>query len=216
MLKFSITKEIANQFGNVTIGVLEAQVKPPADYSAIRKYTHEILANPPNTSPQIEKWIEIFKKMNAKTGRESSIVFLTRYLAEKGKLFNIHPVVDFYNAISIKYGLPMGAYDMDKIVGTLQLKHAKKGEEFVGINGKDIEKTSDGEVIYADEQGVTCRFWNDRDCDRTKITKATTRFAIFFDGIDDAGLIKSAQADMEKALKDFTCKSYIVSAKDCV
>ena len=216
--KLAINKDMA-KFGQVTIGVLEAEITPKADMAAVKNYTRQIIAsevkrlqqNAPDTLPQIKKWKKIFSDMKADTNKTSSVVFLTNWLCEKGKLFNIHPIVDLYNAISVKYGLPMGAYDVEKVKGTLELRLAKQGENFIGINGKDTEQTNAGEVVYADEQGITCRLWNFKDSDRTKITKATTKFAVFFDGIGDAELIQKAQADMEAALKGFTCKSYIVT-----
>ena len=96
------------------------------------------------------------------------------------------------------------------VQGTLTLRHAKKGEPFIGINGKTEEHAAAGEVVYADSQGITCRYWNDRDSDRTKITKKTTRFLIFFDGINDETAIAAAQSEMTSALTGVTTLSSIV------
>ena len=212
--KLVIDKAVTKRFGNVTIGVLEATATSNVNYTEIKKYTNDILKNASYIVGQFDKWEKLFIKMNAPADKQSSVVFLTKHLMEKGKLFNIHPMVDFYNAVSVKYGLPMGAYDTDKVAGVLRLRLAAAGEPFTGIGAKAAEVTQADEVIYADDNGVTCRFWNAKDADRTKITKETTRFVIFFDGVDDAELIKKAQADMECALgaAGFTCKSYIVTA----
>jgi len=217
MINCYIDKRISDQFGLINIGVLEIAIPHNVDYSHIKEYTKIILSKRYQelqhtpTTKMLQKWIGVFDKMNANKKRESSVVFLSKWLKEKGKLFDIHPIVDFYNAISVKYGIPMGAYDLDNLVGTMSLRYAKKGEEFVGINGKDVEKTVENEIVYADDIGVTCRFWNDRDCDRTKIKPTTTRCAVFFDGIDDTELIKSAQQEMKQVLKDFACIDYIYS-----
>ena len=90
-------------------------------------------------------------------------MFLTKYVLSNNCLFNINPIVDAYNAISLKYGIPMGTYDISKLKGNIELRLAKKGEEFVGINSKQIERTSANEIVYADELGVFCRSWNDKD-----------------------------------------------------
>ena len=216
-IKVSINPEIYDHFGNVTVGVLEAVTSAPIDYKELVAYTNKIIAESAGKlneiQPQIKKWNDLFKQMNAEKGRESSVVYLANTLRTKGKLFNIHPMVDFYNAISVKHGLPMGAYDMEKVNGDIQLRYAKAGEAFVGINGKETEKTASNEVIYSDNSGVTCRYWNDRDCDRTKITKETTQFIIFFDGVDDEARIRAAQEEMQQVLKSFSCKSYTIAKR---
>ena len=208
--KLTINKGVTRKFGNVAVGVLEAIAGPIVNWKELENYTKSILKTVPNNSAQIQKWQNIFAQMHAPVDKQSSVVFLTKVLAEKGKLFNIHPMVNLYNAISVKHGLPMGAYDAECVAGDLELRFARAGEVFVGIGGKTTEQTQEGEIVYADSQGVTCRFWNAKDSDRTKITKATTRFIIFFDGVDDFERIAAAQAEMQNVLKDFSCKNYIV------
>ncbi len=136
--------------------------------------------------------------MNAKKGRESSIVFLTKYAVENKCLFSINPIVDAYNAISLKYGIPMGAYDCSKLKGDIQLRLARKGEEFIGINSKQVEKTSANEIVYADSYGVFCRCWNDKDSDRTKIDNNSKELLIIFDGINqEEDILKAGEELIE-------------------
>lgn len=198
-MNFKISDEIINMYNDLTIGITTFNIKINDSLkSRIKEYNNnninelltkeQILVN----SPQLKKWEEIFVNMHAKKGHESSVVFLSRYLFENKRLFSIHPIVDLYNIISIKYGLPMGCYDKNLICDFIELRTAKKGEEFIGINSKQIEKTSGNEVVYSDLKGVFCRYWNDKDSDRTKITNETKEYILIFDGINDVDLIQQA------------------------
>jgi DNA/RNA-binding domain of Phe-tRNA-synthetase-like protein len=87
----------------------------------------------------------------------------------------INRVVDAYNAISVRYALPVGGEDMDAYVGAARLVRADGGEPFETVRdgGPVVEHPDAGEVIWRDDAGVTCRRWNWRQCTRTHITERT-------------------------------------------
>ena len=129
-----------------------------------------------------EKWQSVFLKMGAKPKYESSITSVVKRFKEYGSLWSINPVVDFYNSISLAEGIPMAAYDRDKIGDFIELRYAKLGELFTPLgNPKQSEKTKSGEVIYSDELRVVCRYWNLNDCDQCKISESTKTIVLFFD-----------------------------------
>ncbi len=206
-MNVSVSEDILKKFSNTTIGVIKGILKEDITTEKVNLINNFVKQTVDNFNkenkqisieeiPQVKTWMNIFSQMNAKKGRESSIVFLTKYALENDCLFSINPIVDAYNAISLKYGIPMGAYDYSKLKGNVQLRLAKKGEEFVGINSKQIEKTSANEIVYADENGVFCRCWNDRDSDRTKIDNNTKELLIIFDGIDQEDKILEAGKEL--------------------
>ncbi|HFU3976751.1 TPA: phenylalanine--tRNA ligase beta subunit-related protein [Streptococcus suis] len=43
---------------------------------------------------------------------------------------SVNPLVDIYNAASLRYALPVGAEDMDRFMGDLQLTITDAGDEF--------------------------------------------------------------------------------------
>jgi DNA/RNA-binding domain of Phe-tRNA-synthetase-like protein len=61
------------------------------------------------------------------------------------------------------------------------LRTAKKNEEFFAIGSSQAEKTKNEEVVYADPEKITCRYWNYKDCDQTKITESTKEFLFMLD-----------------------------------
>jgi len=206
-MKVKINQSILDRFGNVTIGVavfgLDVFSEKLETYCSLNQAA---LKNQYSLSEfkdieHIKKWIAIFKTMNAKK-RESSVVFLTRYLLKHDSLFRKHPVVDLYNTISVKFGLPMGAYDISKLVGQVELRQAVESEQFLELNGTETEETDANEVVYSDDAGVFCRYWNDKDSDRTKITDDTKQFMFIFDGIDDSEKIQNAILELKNTLED--------------
>jgi DNA/RNA-binding domain of Phe-tRNA-synthetase-like protein len=50
----------------------------------------------------------IYKKMGASENKMSSVESLYGFIQEKGRLPQISPLVNLYNAISVLYGIPMG------------------------------------------------------------------------------------------------------------
>jgi DNA/RNA-binding domain of Phe-tRNA-synthetase-like protein len=129
---------------------------------------------------EIRWWKEVFQKMGASPKYHSSVEALFERYRATGALYTIDPVVDLYNWISLRCLTPMAAYDQAHIQGEVRLRYAKKGEAFTPLgNPKDTEKTKNGEVVYADEQKVICRYWNKQDCHDTRITPATES-AVFF------------------------------------
>lgn len=222
-MKITIDKKMLDLYDNVTIGVtsfsleLNEEIKKKI-YSYINT-TLESLLNNDNINSlidsfQINKWKQIFSNMNAKKGHESSVVFLSRYLYDNKEIFSIHPIVDLYNIISLKYGIPMGCYDKEKLNDFITLRTAKKGEEFIGINSKQIEKTSGNEIVYADSKGVFCRYWNDKDADRTKLTSKTTDYLLIFDGINDEEIIIKAFNDFYSVLFGDTDSEITILSKN--
>ncbi len=148
--------------------------------------------------PHIASWREAYRKFGAKPRDfRSSIEALSRIVLKGSEIRNISKLVDLYNLISIKYLLPVGAEDLDKMEGDLILGFAKGNEDYtpLGEDGKDPPAV--GEVIYKDDKGVICRRWNWREGDRTKITENTKNAIIVVESLSPI-----PQAITEQAIKE--------------
>ncbi|NGX27661.1 MAG: Lysine--tRNA ligase, partial [Chlamydiae bacterium] len=159
---------------------------------------------------EIEKltdWREAFRSFGYKPSstRCSAEALLRR--AIKGKeLPDISPIVNLYNSISLKYILPAGADDLDKVEGQVRLTIAKGDEPFVAIGASEKEMAKPGEVIYRDDVEVTCKVWNWRECEKTKITPETKNAALVIEGLGATSLAEMAAALKElKTLVDRFC-----------
>mgnify|MGYP002381853592 CR=1 FL=1 len=126
----------------------------------------------------LEAWRVAYRAFGAKPQRTpSSAEALSRRLQVDGRLPAINAVVDLYNAVSIRFAIPIGGENVSAYSGSPLLKRAAGGEAFDTMKeGSPIlETVPTGEVIWADERGATCRRWNWRQGVRTRIDLATTR-----------------------------------------
>ena len=92
----------------------------------------------------------------------------------------IDRITDVYNAVSIAHALPIGGEDRAAYAGPPRLVRATGDEPFdtTAAGEPVVEHPEAGEVVWADDDGVTCRRWNWRQCTRTRITTGT-RSAVF-------------------------------------
>ena len=121
-------------------------------------------------------WQDAYRAFGAKPQRTaSSVEALWRRAAGPG-LPRVNWLVDLYNAVSVMHGLPVGGEDLEAFVGPIRLIRATGGETFDTI--KDGQPVNDppapGEVVWADDFGVTCRRWNWRQGTRTRLTEQST------------------------------------------
>ncbi|HZE30894.1 MAG TPA: phenylalanine--tRNA ligase beta subunit-related protein [Actinoallomurus sp.] len=151
-----------------------------------------------SAAPHVEAWREAYRGfgVNPKRARPSVDALLRR-----AELPGINRVVDAYNAVSVRYGLPIGGEDLDAYDGPARLVRAEGGEPFDTVkNGEPvIEHPEPGEVIWRDDAGVTCRRWNWRQCTRTHITERTKNALFILERLEPYPLDRLTAAGAELA-----------------
>lgn len=123
-------------------------------------------------------WDEVFKQFGAKPKRTPcSAQALRKRVLRDGVLPAIDPVVDLYNAISLRYAVPVGGENIAAYVGAPCLTLADGSESFDTMKEGEpaLESPEPGEVIWRDAQGVTCRRWNWRQGVRTRLSAADSQ-----------------------------------------
>ncbi|WP_433244632.1 B3/B4 domain-containing protein [Streptosporangium sp. CA-135522] len=123
--------------------------------------------------PKVEAWREAYRTFGVKPQRSRPSVDA---LVRRMPLPEINLVVDAYNAISVRHGLPIGGEDLAHYEGTARLVRAIGDEPFEIVEKGEpaVDHPEIGEVVWRDDRGVTCRRWNWRQCVRTRITEETT------------------------------------------
>ncbi|MDO4746064.1 MAG: B3/4 domain-containing protein [Bacillota bacterium] len=225
MKKFIIEEPIFEIFPDVKIGVLVCRgidntVKDEnkyADYLAeAQKLAQEHIKEPEFTqNPVVRTWRDGFYKFKTKKGARCSIEALLKRVAKGGDIGTILPLVDLYNGLSLKYGVPIGGEDIDAMDGDIRLTVAEGGEDFVTYGSDKSEPPYEGEVVYKDNAGAICRCFNWREAVRTMLQDHTKNAFMIIESIDEAGAIA-----MEKALDELktlietelggTCERFIV------
>jgi DNA/RNA-binding domain of Phe-tRNA-synthetase-like protein len=130
--------------------------------------------------PRIAAWRAAFSEFGSKPSRYpcSAEALLARVL--KGEpLPRINALVDTYNAVSVKHVIPVGGEDLDRLRGDLRLV-----------------RTDDGEVVWRDDEGITCRRWNWRQEPRTRLTEATRNAFFVFDQLPPQQALDAAVQEL--------------------
>src|SRR5262245_39438784 len=135
------------------------------------------LPRPAWAEPHLASWREAYKAFGAKPQRTPCAAeALWRRLQRDGTLGSINAIVDLYNAVSVRYAVPVGGEDLSAYVGAPRLVRAVGDEPFETTREGQpaIELVEPGEVVWRDDRGVTCRRWNWRQTTRTHVGVAST------------------------------------------
>ncbi len=134
----------------------------------------------------IQTYRKAYQAFKTKKGARSSIEALLKRASGGTPIRSVNPLVDIYNAASLRYALPVGAEDMDRFVGDLQLTITDGGDEFYLIGDDRNQPTLPGELCYKDDVGAVCRCFNWRDGERTMITNQTQNAFLVIELLDDS------------------------------
>ena len=154
----------------------------------------------PWAEAHLEAWREAYRAFGAKPQRTPCSADALRKRALKdGRLPTVNAVVDLYNAISVRFALPIGGEDADLYAGAPSLIRAIGGEPFDTIQeGRpQIDPVDRGEVVWRDARGVTCRRWNWRQGVRTRIGVDTTSMWFVLERLDPMPISALEQAGAE-------------------
>lgn len=66
----------------------------------------------------------------------------------------ISNVVDITNYVLLEYGIPLHAFDLNKLDGYLCVRRAKEGEKIITLDGVERSLTNDSVLIATKEEGV--------------------------------------------------------------
>ncbi|MCU6677684.1 B3/B4 domain-containing protein [Leclercia tamurae] len=165
---------IAPGFRALSIVVEAAPITAPEVASAALTQACQQVINDdvPWAEAHLAAWDEVFKAFGAKPKRTpSSASALRKRVLKDGTLPPLDPVVDIYNAISIRYAIPVGGENLAAYTGAPRLTLADGSEPFDTFKEgqPSVEYPDAGEVIWRDDVGVTCRRWNWRQGVRTRL-----------------------------------------------
>jgi DNA/RNA-binding domain of Phe-tRNA-synthetase-like protein len=185
--RFRVADAIYDAFPEATVAVVVALgltngPSSAASLGALASASAEVAAKLDSDGlkdhPKIACWHDIYKRFNAKPRKYPSSVesLARRALRSDAEVPGINALVDFYNALSLRHLVPIGGEDLDTLSGGLELRPASGQEHFdIGDDSASTEViVPEGEVIWADDVGATCRRWNWRQGRRTRLTESTT------------------------------------------
>jgi len=208
MTAFQYHPEIISRFPDVVGGVLFARgmENGPTPPGLRKIYQSEQMATinrigdiPLSELPTLSAWRAAFRAFGVNpTKYRSAAEALLRRLTKKGDIPHINAVVDICNLVSIRYALPVAAFDTRALLLPITVQFSDGSEEFTPLFENQTEHPEPGEVIFADEKNlVVARRWCWRQSDESA-TQPTTSSAVFTVESQHGG----GHAQIEMALND--------------
>ncbi|MFB6468724.1 B3/4 domain-containing protein [Cytobacillus sp. Hz8] len=85
----------------------------------------------------IKEWRHVFKLTGKDPNRyRHSAESLFRRIKKHNFLTPVHSAIDINNFFSLRYQIPIGIYDADKISGDVLIRTGAETEEYFGLNGR--------------------------------------------------------------------------------
>lgn len=198
-MHFTISKEVLDKFPDIYLGVVIAHgiSQDESDDEAIDILLDQAItdlrlryhsAADLQADPGLVHWREAFTALGVNPGKYPSSIESLAGRALKRRLPHINPVVDLANSIALKYLLPVGAHDLDRTVGNIELRPAREGDLFQPL-GNDEEEPGEPEmpdpreIVYVDDsRQVRTRRWVWRQGNGAKIRQDSSRVFFPIDG----------------------------------
>jgi DNA/RNA-binding domain of Phe-tRNA-synthetase-like protein len=176
-----------------------------------------LVTSTPGELPEIQAWRRAFSSMGLKpTQYRCASESLLRRFKKEGFVPKIHPLIDFCNAISLAFAIPVAVFDVSEIAAYVDVRYAVGDETYLTFSG-DVENPEVHEVIFADGAGrVHARRWTNRQSAYSAVRDSTTAVLIVAEAMHDSGLadiqrLTAAIADGLSTIWSVTQKPAILS-----
>jgi DNA/RNA-binding domain of Phe-tRNA-synthetase-like protein len=167
--------------------------------------------------PEIQAWRRAFSRMGLRpTQYRCAAESLLRRFRKEGALPQLHPLVDLCNAVSLAFAIPVAVFDVSKITGHLQVRHAVGDEEYLTFSG-DVQHPDAGEVIFSDQAGrAHARRWTNRQSGLSAVRGSSTAALIVAEAMhasasSDVAELSAAVADELDAAWSITPVAAVLS-----
>ncbi len=217
MKKFRIEKDVFEKHPNYCVGVVVAR---GIDNKILNKKIEDFLDNAindfatnkkeANIRELVSPYREAFYALNINPNKFMCSIEALLKRVQKGNSFpHINTIVDLGNAFSIKYEIPLGVHDIDKLEGDLEVRFSKENDTFLPLGEAELEKMPAGELVYASLNTIKTRRWIWRQSNDGKIEK-TTQNIFFpidgFKGINDRQVLKLRDELVAFLTSELGCK----------
>lgn len=222
MLAFQYHPEIVTKYPNIVGGIILAHgLKNGLSSNALKEICaaeqlaviSQIGSTPLSELETLAAWRTAFRGFGVNpTKYRSAVEALLRRLTKKGDIPSINAVVDICNLISIRYQVPVAAFDARELAGPITVQFAKGDESFTPLFQKEAEHPELGEVIFADDAKlVVARRWCWRQSDESATREDTTDaiFTIETQHPNGQAHIQAALADLLQLLETYVSGKFI-------
>lgn len=224
MITFHYDSQILKRFPNLAGGALLGiglKNGPPGDElrQIYQLEQQQMIAKIGRTSlseiETLSAWRAAFRIFGVDpTQYRSAAEALLRRLTKKGDIPSINTVVDICNLVSIRYALPVAAFDIHELDGVISVHFATGNEWFRPLGELTTEHPEPGEVIFSDQAGrVFARRWCWRQSLESAVQEKTKRvlFTIEAQHEDGKTMVDQALSDLRTLLNKFVGGEYLTN-----
>ena len=155
-------------------------------------------------APAIAAWTRAFASVGINARRyPPSVRALADRALRKDGLPGINVAVDLANLLSIRHLIPVGAHDMDRLPGDVEVRFSRLGDAFVPMGAQTPEDVAPGEPVYATASDVRTRRWVWRQSERAKVTTDSKTLLFPVDGFSDdpATAVQNATQELAQLVR---------------
>lgn len=227
MIGFGYHPEIARRYPDVCGGALLVQeAKNASSPESLREAFIEeqirvkkrIGETPLSELDSLSAWRGVFRSFGVDpTKYRSAAEALLRRLVKKGDIPSINAMVDICNLVSIRYALPVAAFDAHQLQGVLTVRFAHGSEAFLPHDQEQSERPEPGEVIFSDETGlVFARRWCWKQSSQSVVTEATHLAVVTIESQHMGGRqsIETALSDLSDLMGRYSGGSFLSGVID--
>ena len=154
--------------------------------------------------PYVNAWREQLRGAGVSAKKfPTSIEAMLRRALKGGEPFHINPLVDFYNALSLRHVAPAGAWDLDEVPEDLHLRFTRPGDCFTALDASEAIAVAEDEIAYACGKIVLTRHFMWRQA-RQALVHAETRNVFLVSevpGIAGRDVAEAMRLDMVSGLE---------------
>lgn len=192
-MKVSLSDSVVSAFANINIGIISVEkMDSGACFDRIEKLLVSEIEKIKSEDKNAEFGLyhSVYKQLglNLKKYMSSAEALYMRVKTGKDLSF-INPVVDLCNYISLKYNVPVGAYDSDKLSGDLKLEY--------------VDVPDHREMAYVDDRNKCTVNWNWRQSEECRVDNGSENIVIVVDGFaENRDKIDGAISEIQQIIEE--------------
>ncbi|MBS4535612.1 hypothetical protein GOQ29_08245 [Clostridium sp. D2Q-14] len=218
MKKFIVDEKVFEKLPEYCLGIVVAKGIDNHSFNnrieqmldkQIRKFADAYQSVNIRELPNIKAYRDAFSVLGINPNKYMcSIEALAKRVQKNVQLPHINSIVDIGNAFSLKYHLPMGAHDIDKMESDIEIRFSTAQDYFLGLGENQAVAMPEGELVYISRHTVKTRRWIWRQSEDGKITEETNNVFFPIDGFENLNYEQILKARDELAdflRQEFDC-----------
>lgn len=218
-MKYDVTidEKLFETYSDIRLGLMRFDADVNNSDENFWRYMDTELLPQIRASIEGKQWSEIpgirgsraaYKAFGRNPGRyRVSSEALLRRVRRGDELYHINSVVDVNNLLSVKSGLSVGSYDVEKLQGPVVLREAMPGEGYTGIGKEFLDM--ENMLVLSDDGGIFGSSMSDST--RAMVTEATKSVLVVVYCFESDIVLESLLAEGKAAFERFAAAENIES-----